>query len=1010
MSRHALWGALALLLLAGPVSAETEVLFDGSSARFWDTARDGARLEREFSLSRVEVAGDPAALRWQFTPRDAGFNDLFLMKPVTHDFTALRVRLRNDGAALDVAAKVRDTSGAEWTVPPQSLAAGGDWQWVEFPRDQWAPAGWSHDPDGKLDFPLASFTLIAFSIRNGTAYDLRVARVEAVRPDPPVATVSGLSLPGHLRAGERFDVRFSFTLDRACAEDGAALVLRRDGVDTLSLPLPLPRPLSSVPPGVPVQVDAPGLQVPLYTFGGTQRLALRLGPAHVRLGPGTELCPAEEVATMEIEQRQHGETVAEVRPHNGVPTLFINGQPSNEMTWATYGPTFEVFSDFTRAGVNLFTFAATPTESGYGLSSTVWKAPDEYDYSQLDERVQMLLRANPNACFFPRLYIHAPQWWSDQHPDDIVLMDPGDGKPVPFMHAGNKPAPSWASEAWRRDTVEGLRRLFAHIEASPYADRVIGYHIASGTTEEWMMWGGNEDEWVDYSPANTAHFRAWLQRKYGTDLALAAAWNDPGATLQTATVPTKATRQRSEFGALRDPLREQAVIDYYLYNSDLVAETIAYFAHATKELTGHKKIVGAFYGYLLQLCGEQRQQNAGHLALETLLQCPDLDFLTSPTSYAFRGLGSEGTSHFMSLAGSVREHGKLWFDENDIRTSLAGGQVGEWGRPADVDGDIIQQEKELANVLTNGVAQWWFDVGANRYDDPRLLDCVAHLTRVATKALDLDRSAADEVAMVVDERSLCYLRVADPLGAWLLVSQLPALHRIGAPVGHYLVTDLPRLGDRKLFLIMTSFAPTAADRAAVDALKRDGHVLVFLVAPGLYRDGQVDESAMRDFTGIDLKLARDGGALRVTLRDGDPLTAGLAGQAYGPGARTAPLAYADDPAATVLGTLDDGRAGLAVKPRDGWTAVYSAAPMLPTSLLSRLADRAGVHRYISTEDVVWASREMLAVCTGQAGAHTISLPRAADVTDLYTGAPVAQGVDSFEADFAKDQTRVFAIK
>ena len=44
------------------------------------------------------------------------------------------------------------------------------------------------------------------------------------------------------------------------------------------------------------------------------------------------------------------------------------------------------------------------------------------------------------------------------------------------------------------------------------------------------------------------------------------------------------------------------------------------------------------------------------------------------------------------------------------------------------------------------------------------------------------------------------------------VGQLPALHRLGAPVGHYLVTDLPQLGNRKLFIFPTSFAPTDADR------------------------------------------------------------------------------------------------------------------------------------------------------------------------------------------------------
>ena len=126
------------------------------------------------------------------------------------------------------------------------------------------------------------------------------------------------------------------------------------------------------------------------------------------------------------------------------------------MAWATYGPTAEVFRDFTQAGVTLYTFSGTPTEAGYGLSKTVWTAPDQFDYSEFDRRVLMLLGVNPDAYFFPRLYLHAPKWWSERHPDDVVLTDPGDGKPRPFIHSGGKPAPSWASEAWRRDTVAAL--------------------------------------------------------------------------------------------------------------------------------------------------------------------------------------------------------------------------------------------------------------------------------------------------------------------------------------------------------------------------------------------------------------------------------------------------------------------------------------------------------------------------------------------------------------------------
>jgi hypothetical protein len=939
--------------------------------------------------------------------KGVSFNDIFLRKPIAARFSAIRVRVKNEGAAVTFAAKLADADNAEWTAQTVKLEEAEDWRWVEFAAEQWHVASWSRDADGKMDLPIQYFTLIAFDIAAGNEYKLKVSRVEVVSPDRPVATVHEMKLPAVLRHSETVQAGLSFTLDKPCADDGAYLSFRLGGAQQFRTPIPLPTPLTKAAAGRKATIDSFPVAVPEYAWGGKYQVALQLAEAHIRQ-PGK--ADDQEVCQVTIEARGGGKTVAEVKRHKGVPTLFINGKPHNGMTYAAYGPSVEVFRDFAQAGVDLYTFAATPTESGYGLSRTAWTAPGVYDFSQLDERVMMVLQANPKAYFFPRLYVHAPRWWSEKHPDDCVLWDPGDGKYIPFLHAEGKPAPTWCSDQWRQDTVEGLRQLIAHVEASPYADRCIGYHIASGSTEEWMMWGANEDQWVDYSPANLACFRHWLQAKYGTVDKLQAAWGNRAATFATAQIPPKAKRQKAEMGALRDPASEQAVVDFYLYDSDMVADTITYFCHAVKEITHGEKIAGVFYGYLLQLCGEQRQQNAGHLGLGKVLASPDVDFLCSPTSYAFRGLGGEGTSHFMSLLGSVEQHGKIWFDENDIRTSLSGGNVGEWGRPADVAGDIVQQDKELANCFVNGTAQWWFDVGGNRYNDPKLMGRIGELVKVATEVADLDRTPADEVAMVVDENSLCYLGVADPMGSWLLVNQLPALARIGAPVGHYLVSDVPRIADRKVFLFMTSFAPTEADRKAIEALKRDGHVLVFMYAPGLYRNGKVDEAGMNDLTGIRLRASMGPGAFKVTLRGGNPLTEGLEGVTYGVDHRSFPVVYADDPAATVLGTLADGHPGLVVKKYPNWTAIHSAAPMLPTSLLRKITEAAGVHMYIDTPDVVWASRQLLAVCVNNGGKRTIRLPRAAKVRDLYRGTEIFDGATSFQVDFAPRTTRLFAVE
>jgi len=1001
-------GMILGLILLAPLSAmETEVLFDGTVPGDWSTARDQARLDREFSVSELTCDGSHPSLLWRFVSKGVAFNDFFLMRPIARDFERFRVQVKNEGEPFRLASKVRDAGGAEWTANSIQLSQTADWQWVEFARDRWKVASWSRDPDGRLDFPLAYFTLIAFDIRPRAEYKLRIGRVEVVRPEPPVANLVRFGLPDSIRAGQSFSVDLSFVLDKPCKEDEVYLSFCRDGAESFRVPIVLSTPLSQIVPGQRIDLEHVELRTPTYAFGGEFSVALRLGEARIqRDGKKSN----EEVAVVTVQPRSPGKTTAEVKRHNGTPTLFINGRPHNGMAWATYHPTVEVFRDFAKAGVTLYTFSGTPTEAGYGLSKTVWTGPDTYDYSEFDQRVLMLLEANPDAYFFPRLYVHAPKWWSEQHPDDTVVADSKDGEYVPFIHAGGKPAPSWASEAWRRDTVTGLKRLIEHIEDSPYADRVVGYHIASGTTEEWMMWGANENQWVDYSPVNVSRFRAWLKAKYRTHQRLRAAWGEGNVTFETAGIPTKAERQRAELGALRDPNKEQPAIDYYQYNSALVADAICYFAKAVKDLTRREKIVGVFYGYLLQLCGEQRQQNAGHLALGQVLASPDVDFLCSPTSYAFRQLGGEGTSHFMSLFGSVKLHGKLWFDENDIRTSLSGGHVGAWGRPADIKGDLLQQDKELANCLVHGAAQWWFDVGGNRYNETALMGRIGHLAERASEAIVLDRTSTDQVAMIVDETSLAYLRVGDPLGRWLLLGQLPQLHRIGAPVGHYLVTDLPEIVDRKVFFFMTIFAPTEADRKAIDALKQDGHVLVFCWASGLYRNGQLDESAMTDLTGIKLRMSKDPSVLRVTLNGQHQMTEGLEGVSYGVDHKTLPVIYADDLQATLLGTLPDGKPGLVVKEHEGWTAIHSAAPLLPAALMRRIARRAGVHLYLETDDIVWATRDVLAVSVKDPGTRTIRLPRKAKVRDLYAGKTVGETIDSFQAEFRSRATRVFVLE
>lgn len=973
----------------------------------WTTARDPGRLSREFVAAEHEWRD--GRLEWRFTPRQGTrFNDLFRMFPIAAPFTRIEVTLANPGAPFTLCAKMQDTSGAEWVASRHPLATSGQEQTVTFAWRDWALASWTNRKTGPMLFPLTSFALIAFDIEGGRDYHVQIRGVRVVTAVAEVTDVRGFAFPEQVDGDSEVAVTpFEVGVRTPLRDVRARLSLQRGEMEMASVEL---RTEAGGDGRLRLSADAP-LRLAWLMRGGDYDVVLH------GQGSSGELEQVSVCRTLgRTRLRQVGSDVeggvSEVRLHHGVPTLFIDGKPHTGMSAAAYGPSPEKFASFTQADVDLFTFCASPTEGYPGLSSLTWLSPDTYDYTQLEQRVAMVLGANRQARIFPRLYLHAPAWWSERHPDDIVIAERPTGERYVFMHRGVRPAPSWASEAWRRDTAEGLRRLIRHIETSPYANNFIGYHLASGITEEWMMWGSNENEWVDYSPVNQAKFRTWLRERYGDDESLRRAWNSRAVSLETAEIPSYRKRAAASFGSFRDPAAEQDVIDYYTYNSWLVADTITYFAKVVKDATRRRKTVGVFYGYLLQLGGGHRLHNAGHLALRQVLESPDIDFVCSPTSYAFRQLGGLGTTHFMSLVDSVRRHGKLWFDENDVRTSISPGTLGTWGKPADIAGDKVQQDKELACVLTAGVAQWWFDVGSNRYDVPELRAVVRNLTRVAQDAQRLDRTPSFQAALVVDAPSIPYMKVGDRLGSELLVRQLPRLHRAGFPVGHALASDLDALQDCRLLVMSMAFAPDATLRRDLDRLRRDGRVIVFMPGSGLYSDGQFRPERIKEFTGVNVRLGREPVRGAMTFTDAPGFCDGLAGTTFGADsyADALPL-LPDDGEAIVLARLSDGRPAVVARRFEGWTAVYCAQPQLPAALWRNLGRLAGVHSYIDEEDVVYANASMVSVVATRAGRRTIRLPRPRRVTEMIEGRAVTDvPVTSFEVELRENQTAIFGLE
>ena len=419
---------------------------------------------------------------------------------------------------------------------------------------------------------------------------------------------------------------------------------------------------------------------------------------------------------------------------NGLPTITVNGEPIAQMAYITYCLERNCYSDFTKIGVKLYSvnlnFSEMPInerapvlifQKGIFESGTP-------NFEIVNHNFNQILEACPDAYIFPRINMNLSESWEKSHPSE--LCEKGFNERKRF---------SYASDIWAEDVKRNLTSLVNYIENSKYKDRVIGYQLAAGNTEEWLA--------ID------------PQSGYGT-------------------------RAKEKFlkycGDNNCPKTPE---NYYNFMSELVADRINSFAAEVKLLTNQKKLVGAFYGYSLFVGREQC-----HNALYKILNCDSVDFLCSPVSYAEgRAIGID--PYPMIPTASLRLHQKLYFSENDIRTHLSkpihdhpNYTLPVWyGKEKNIS--IEQLKLSFCRALLYGYGMWWFDMWGGWYDDPNYMALMEKMRELCQNGMDTPDA---EVAVFIDEKAITK---GAPGGVPMTIKAVRELGLCGAPYDAYLMGD-----------------------------------------------------------------------------------------------------------------------------------------------------------------------------------------------------------------------------
>jgi hypothetical protein len=312
---------------------------------------------------------------------------------------------------------------------------------------------------------------------------------------------------------------------------------------------------------------------------------------------------------------------------------------------------------------------------------------------------------------------------------------------------------------------------------------------------------------------------------------------------------------------------------------------------------------------------------------------------------------------------------------------------------------------------------WWLFESINPGREPAFAPLLKSFHQLGNFLIQTDRTPSAEIAVLLDDESFFYETDRMNLDIPLIFQQrLWGLPRTGAPYDVFLLQDFieGRLRPYKLYIFLNSFQLDKTRREALNGeLRKDGRVALWIYAPGYLDEGPSLEH-MQELTGFKFGMGNQPwGPLMHIVDFAHPITAGLPQDLFwGTNNKLSPIFYLEDPGARVLGQVvfsqGNCKPGMGVKAFPEWTSIYVAAPNLPAPVLRGCARFAGVHLYNQEGDVLYATRELLAVHTVSGGDRTFSLPREVEeVYDLFEGKSIARNTNEFRVRLLPASTALY---
>ena len=727
-----------------------------------------------------------------------------------------------------------------------------------------------------------------------------------------------------------------------------------------------------------------------------------------------------------------GATEAKIAAPQGRPVLVVDGKP---LPMSGYSPIFwekpwleKHLPHFAPLGLG-YVFTGAPSmrgtawfwsDDGKVVTEPVFKIPNSSKLATFDEGATFSLTNLPGTRLIIRFGLDETDAWRKANPDELVLTETGERLNVPSL----------ASDTFWDNSANGATALIRWYEKQPYADKIVAY------ADFWRGEGTHESTcmgWLsDRSPVMIAAWREYLQKTYGDDAKLQAAWGNPQATITNAVPPAD---------RLRGPVREVAAIpfwqagkdnaplrDWLLCLRDLFHRRVRQVAAAMKTGTnGRVPIlhdmfkqpmqgwnIGDFFDpkQPMQPFGLELMSGCGSAGVAELFDAPGVDGLITPHDYQGRGLG--GIFEPEGAADSCTLRGKLFLCEMDTR-SYAGNFKGRESAPAR---DLVEFEaitwRNIATALSRGWWPYWMDLYADWFSDPAMQPVLGRQVRVLNEATPWPHHDEPGIAIVIDDRATEDTNGAGRYPFLAIAEQIRlGIARCGVPYRIYLLEDLAlsNLPPHKVWYFPNLYRCDERRAELVKRVQKDGNVLVWGPGSGISDSTKIGPASAGTLTGFAFEVIPGNYQRRGLFLGGHALTAGIAGLFFGDGLGYGPQLFPTDGVslASAFAQQAQNHSALAVKEQADWTSIFAAALPLPAGFWRNAARLGKAHVWCESDDVLVASREIVALHSIVPGTKIIRLPRPAKVVDLATGQEVAAKTEEIRFELTAPGTRVFRL-